>query len=289
MKVKHNVDYLTEEKLGLFLTKLYPNNNFIHNKKVPNSNILNRPDFRCDELMIIVEFDGYQHFTIAKNITIDRMKDEVYSKMGYKIIRIPYFIQLSTTNIKYFFNLDYEYNQTYLNGFIDSKAILPADFCELGEILFEDILVYLPTDTLYEIMYSLTNKYEFIMNKLKVNNHLYIFDCIYNKRLASFLYIINEDFLSYVSKYLIDKEELLVHINLEFGYSLFVTISIEDSENVEDVIDELYDIEIDDINTYEIFNPIEDKEIDKFTLFGLYSFGDIINITDDDIKYLFDK
>lgn len=124
--------YLIESRLGEFLKKLYPNHEFIHDKIVPNLGINNRPDYRNDELKLIVEFDGYQHYTSSSYILTDQKKDEIYSGAGYRIIRIPYFVQLSTDVIQNLFEIDFIINQVYPHGFIDKKAILPADFCELG-------------------------------------------------------------------------------------------------------------------------------------------------------------
>ena len=132
-------EYLTEQSLQDILTLIY-NKEFIRDKKVPNSNILNRPDYRNDELMIIVEFDGYGHYTNPQIIINDIKKDNCYKDMGYTIIRIPYYVQISTETIKHLFNKDIEYIQTYKHGFIDKKVIYPAQFCELGVIkLLEDL------------------------------------------------------------------------------------------------------------------------------------------------------
>lgn len=125
-------NYLTEELLKKELLNLFPNNIFIHNKSVPNSNILSRPDFRCEELKLIIEFDGFRHYNSASQIFMDYKKDEIYKNMGYKIIHIPYFIQLSKQVIKNLFDIDYEYIQTFPHGFIDKQALLPVDFNELG-------------------------------------------------------------------------------------------------------------------------------------------------------------
>lgn len=129
-------NYLTEKTLGIFLesTQFFSNQNpnWIHDKIVPNSGINNRPDFRSDNLKLIVEFDGFQHYTQSSYIIKDEIKDSTYSKMGYTIVRIPYFVQLESRTISYLFGFNYEYKQTYPHGFIDKNAILPADFCELG-------------------------------------------------------------------------------------------------------------------------------------------------------------
>ena len=132
--------YLTEKSLGEFLTKIFKTE-FIHDKVVPNSNIKNRPDYRNDDLMLIVEFDGYLHYTQPKTILTDSKKDKVYTSMGYKVVRIPYFVQISTEIIKILFNEDIDIEQEYPHGFIDPKCILPAEFCSLGTKRYNEDLV----------------------------------------------------------------------------------------------------------------------------------------------------
>ena len=131
-------EYLTEKNLGLILNELFPDNDFIHDKAVPGStNKRLRPDYRSDKMKIIIEFDGDSHYCKAQRIKTDIIKDKDYENLGYKVFRIPYFIQMSSKLIKMIFNIDRGYNQKYPNGFIDKKAILPADFCELGIELFK--------------------------------------------------------------------------------------------------------------------------------------------------------
>jgi hypothetical protein len=124
--------FLTETELEHILSIIFPYNTFIRNKTVPNSNLKSRPDFRCDDLMIIVEFDGYLHYSKCNTIISDKIKDKEYSKLGYTIIRIPYFVQISSEVIKQLFNKNIDIIQEYEHGFIDSTAMLPADYCELG-------------------------------------------------------------------------------------------------------------------------------------------------------------
>jgi len=130
--------YLTELNLKEILKTIKPNYEFIHDKSVPHSkNKRMRPDFRCDELKLIIEFDGDSHYCKAERILKDKQKDEDYISLGYKVFRIPYFIQMSTKLLKMIFNEDINFTQVYPNGFIDKRAVLPADFCELGIELFE--------------------------------------------------------------------------------------------------------------------------------------------------------
>ena len=131
-------EYLTETNLGLILNELFSNNDFIHDKAVPGStNKRLRPDYRSDEMKIILEFDGDSHYCKALRIKTDIIKDMDYENLGYTVFRIPYFIQMSSELIKIIFDIDIKYKQKYPNGFIDKKAVLPADFCELGIELFK--------------------------------------------------------------------------------------------------------------------------------------------------------
>ena len=136
-----NISFLNEASLGIHLKTIFPDHDFIHNRKIPESNILNRPDYYCKKLQLVVEFDGYGHFTNPKTILADIKKDKVYSMMGIKIIRIPYFIQLDTETVEYFFNVNnWISSDTVIHphGFINPKAITPAYFCSLGIVRFNE-------------------------------------------------------------------------------------------------------------------------------------------------------
>lgn len=125
--------YLTESSLGKILKDIVPDLEFVHDKAVPHAkNKRRRPDYRCDSKKLIIEFDGDTHYCKAQRIIADAEKDEDYSALGYRIFRIPYFVQMTEQVIKHIFDKDIVFKQVYSNGFIDPKAILPADFCELG-------------------------------------------------------------------------------------------------------------------------------------------------------------
>lgn len=151
-------DYLTEKNLGLILNELFPGNDFIRDKAVPNSkNKRRRPDYRSEERKLIIEFDGDSHYCKAQRIKADIEKDEDYSSLDYRIFRIPYFIQITTPLLKEIFGENIPFIQRYPNGFIDPKAMLPSDFCELGIELFKKDLVKFEYHT-NEILESLKTK-----------------------------------------------------------------------------------------------------------------------------------
>jgi hypothetical protein len=159
-------NYLTQEKLGEILELIYPNGNWIFNKNL-NKQYKYRPDYKSDIYMIIVEFNGYMHYNTSKTIIGDYKKYEIYNKLGYKVIEIPYFIQLSSSIIKLLFNKEIEYKQTYQHGFIDNKALLPSDFCYLGIERFKnDLLKFKIIEN--EIKESLTNRINLLKDKYLV-------------------------------------------------------------------------------------------------------------------------
>lgn len=122
--------YLTEEKLGNVLSSVYAGCTIIHNKAYTGQKF--RPDYHIVEERIVVEFDGYQHYTSSKNIIRDDRKDLILLNDNIRVIRVPYFVQLSTEVIKELFGTEYTHIQTYPHGFVDKTAVLPADYCELG-------------------------------------------------------------------------------------------------------------------------------------------------------------
>lgn len=135
--------YLTEYTLPKYLPLIFPEtNDWLHNKNFPEHKF--RPDYRSDSLKLTIEFDGPQHYTNSKRIIEDYRKDQIVQSYGYKTIRFPMFIQMSSDIVKRLFDKDVKIEQIYPHGFIaDEKTlILPADFCELGIARFKKDLEF---------------------------------------------------------------------------------------------------------------------------------------------------
>lgn len=124
-------NFLTESSLGDFLKTYHPAKDWI-----PQYSLGQRfkADWFCNTLKLVVEFDGYQHFTSSKQIFNDNRKNQLCKELGISLVRIPYFVQLSTDTINFLFRFNCSYVQQYPHGFISKKntMIFPADFCELG-------------------------------------------------------------------------------------------------------------------------------------------------------------
>lgn len=121
--------YLTEDSLGEILKLIYDEIP-IRDKAYPNHRF--RPDYRFEKEKVIVEFDGYRHYSVSSVILKDYRTTKLMEEDGYKVIRIPYFVQMSSEIIELLFGKTIDYNQTFPHGFIDKAALLPSDFCSLG-------------------------------------------------------------------------------------------------------------------------------------------------------------
>lgn len=159
--------YLTEKNLGESLHKIF-NSPFSNN--VPFGKY--RIDWYNSQLSLAVEFDGYWHYNNSMTQYRDAMKDKLLSSVGVTCIRIPYFIQLSTDTINSIFLLKGKYSdqwtQEYPHGFINNKALLPADFNELGIQKFITDLNRIQSNVRNQIIISLIERAQQI--KLNISN-----------------------------------------------------------------------------------------------------------------------
>ena len=93
-----------------------------------------RPDYLSNELKLIVEFDGLQHYTTPDRIETDLKRTEFYRGAGFKVVRIPYFIQLTNAAVRKLFGVDVD--QPLFDGRFASlgpkRTNSPAFLCPAG-------------------------------------------------------------------------------------------------------------------------------------------------------------
>lgn len=95
--------------LPTYLKEIYPEvDDWVHDEVIPDSGRRVRPDYRSESLKLIIEFDGLPHYQQPDTIKTDKEKTELYKELGYKVVRIPYFIQLSKAVVKTLFDVDLE-------------------------------------------------------------------------------------------------------------------------------------------------------------------------------------
>lgn len=155
---------LTEENFQeIVLDKIFPGQEWVHNKCFPQG-YRYRPDFRCEELKIIVEFNGYRHYTQSQVILRDYEKKKVWEDAGYKVVHFPYWLQPDEETIAVLFNgIGYTPQPHYVDahqGFISDlpSDVLPADFCKLGVRRFNRELSEQTVNTIYRVNWSLEQK-----------------------------------------------------------------------------------------------------------------------------------
>ncbi|MBI9037928.1 MAG: DUF559 domain-containing protein [Bacteroidales bacterium] len=121
-----------------YLKVIFPDiKDWLHDKalgKIDGTMYRCRPDYRSEELKLIVEFDGLPHYTNPDIIEKDLKNTELYNNFGYKVVRIPYFIQLSNSAVRTLF--DVEISEELFDESIPSLGIqgrnTPAYLCPSG-------------------------------------------------------------------------------------------------------------------------------------------------------------
>ena len=124
--------------LDEYLAVIFPEvNDWIHDKAIDTLpkelKCRKRPDYRSESLKLIIEFDGKPHYDSPQRILDDFSSKELYEKYGYKVVRIPFFIQLSNSAVKQMFNVDVK--EPLFNEAIPSmgpKGLTPACICSAG-------------------------------------------------------------------------------------------------------------------------------------------------------------
>ncbi len=136
--------YLTQAKLESVLLDVLGDNNFIGREvRVPNSHRRWDMLFKISEQTYVIEFDGDQHYRDTMIMKSDREKDVVANDLGYTVVRITYWVQLTTETMMYYFGIDANIEQSFPHGFITSK-IFHASYCAMGTVRFERELESLP-------------------------------------------------------------------------------------------------------------------------------------------------
>ncbi len=118
---------------GLFRTSLYEylkaifpeTDDWVHDKIIPDSGRRLRPDYRSESLKLIVEFDGFPHYRQPDKIRSDEKNTEFYRELGYTVVRIPFFIQLTKKAIKTLFGVEIN-EEMFIEGI---PSLGPLGFC----------------------------------------------------------------------------------------------------------------------------------------------------------------
>ncbi len=123
---------LTRESLGEALSAIFPDVAFVRGRHIPETKSRIRPDYHASQIRLIVQFDDPKHYTQPLRILLDEKENRLFTQHDYEVVRIPYFVQLSSEVIARLFGTTCHYRQRYPHGFAHKNAVLPAAFCCLG-------------------------------------------------------------------------------------------------------------------------------------------------------------
>lgn len=140
-----NLYYTSLEK---YLDVIFPDtHDWICNSYIGKLNGVMRrcyPDYRSESLKLIIEFDGMHHYKIPTQIIKDKENTLFYVSGGYRVVRIPYFIQLTKDVVKTMFGRDVDELFDPTIHSIDIKWVnTPAFLCPLGvDRMAQEFLMY---------------------------------------------------------------------------------------------------------------------------------------------------
>lgn len=115
--------------------------------------------YAIDGETTVVEFDGDAHYWNSLKIKVDIEKDAVAKRLGFKVVRFPYWVQLTDETALYYFGLCAKIKQDFPHGFIATK-VFPASFSDLGIQRFADELTALPISVQKAVVSSLKERAE---------------------------------------------------------------------------------------------------------------------------------
>lgn len=150
-------EYLTEETLGTYLNMLF-STKFLKGVKFNRF----KPDLVNEDLKIIVEFNGFTHYTRFDVQERDFRKYKLFGESGYKVVQIPYFVQLTQETLEYYFcGFEYKKDLEFSNfphGFISKDCVRPRDFNRFGLSRFHNELEELPKSVKEQVLSTLTKE-----------------------------------------------------------------------------------------------------------------------------------
>ena len=149
--------YLTETKLATALQQIMGNLWVGGQIQLPGSRRRWDMAFRQNGRLTLVEYEGDDHYRDSLKVKADRDRDRLARESGMSVVRVPYWIQLDSATVQYYFGVSAEIQQNFPHGFITTK-VFPASFCELGVERFRLELYALPSQVHDAVIQSLRDR-----------------------------------------------------------------------------------------------------------------------------------
>lgn len=149
--------YLTESKLHAVLSEWAGDTNVAAQVKVAGTRMRSDFEVRREGTIYVVEFEGDTHYRDANVIYRDNIKAGIQKGEGKKVVKIPYFVQLTSQTFEHFFESEFDVESDFPHGFITTK-VLPASFCPIGYAAAKVLFEALPNNVRDDILGSLKEK-----------------------------------------------------------------------------------------------------------------------------------
>jgi hypothetical protein len=149
--------YLTEAKLAVALEQIAGESWAGGQVTLPGSRRRWDMAFKRKGTLVLVEYDGDEHYCHTLKIKGDHEKDKLARENGMSLIRVPYWVQLDNITVRHYFGIEAEIEQSFPHGFITTK-FFPASFCELGIARFMQELQSLPPQVKTAVVESLRER-----------------------------------------------------------------------------------------------------------------------------------
>jgi hypothetical protein len=154
--------WCTEKKLQNIIINIFPKNKIIFNKKIKDFNEKSFiPDILIEDLKLIIEFQGYKHYTDSLIVWKDIQKKEICKKHNYTFIEFPYFIQPTQEVLETLFGTlpsIKDFSGGFPHGFIHPLAVLPGNFCVTGLKRYKELINSLSNKVQNDINNSLKKR-----------------------------------------------------------------------------------------------------------------------------------
>src|SRR5262245_14381127 len=110
--------YLTEGKLATALQQIVGELWAGGQVLLPGSRRRWDMAFRQSGSLVLVEYDGDDHYRDSLKIKADSEKDQLAQQNRMRVVRIPYWVQLDNVTVQHYFGLSAEIQQAFAHGFI---------------------------------------------------------------------------------------------------------------------------------------------------------------------------
>ena len=107
-------------------------------------------------------------FTKYEVVNRDNFKRNFHLFSGYKLIEIPYFIQLTENITEKLFGIKKDFSNGFPHGFLHPKVSLPGEFCKIGYERYLELLEYFGEEVKIDVFKSLQTRSDMLKIDLYV-------------------------------------------------------------------------------------------------------------------------